>query len=282
MLNIEGRSKPLIKWAGGKSSLLKQLKEFFPSGCRRYFEPFLGGGAIFLALEKNIRASLSDVNEEIVNLYKVARDNPFQLMKVLDSYAKKYSEEFYYKLRAATPMTPVERAARTILLNKTGFNGLYRQNASGKFNVPFGKREKCPALYTQENLINVSERLKNAEISCGDFSQLISKAGEGDVVYVDPPYDVLSSTSSFQNYFKSGFGRDEQKRLFNGCREASERGALVLVSNAATDFIKDLYKDEDLNEVKARRAINSNGAKRGEINELVISFTERLPVQRSG
>ncbi|MDX1920937.1 MAG: Dam family site-specific DNA-(adenine-N6)-methyltransferase, partial [Candidatus Caenarcaniphilales bacterium] len=241
LLDIPKRAKPVLKWAGGKSSLLKQFKSCFPEKCKRYFEPFLGGAAVFLALNQDIPAIVNDSNQELFNMYSVIRDEPQKLMQELKGLTEKYCEEFYYELRTLSFESKIQKAARTIFLNKTGFNGLYRQNSNGGFNVPFGKRKKCPQLYEEENLLIVSSRLKNAELLCLDFEEVINLSGPGDFVYCDPPYHPLSSTSSFNNYQAGGFAEAEQKRLTETCFKASERGATVAISNSSSAFIQEIY-----------------------------------------
>ncbi|MDJ0625641.1 MAG: DNA adenine methylase [Candidatus Caenarcaniphilales bacterium] len=269
VLDLKNRAKPIIKWAGGKSGLLAQFKEYFPKECNRYIEPFLGGGAVYLSLKQGIPAIVNDSNAEIINLYKVTTNSPNELMENLDFLANQYSEEFYYNLRSQLPKDKVEMAARAIFLNKTGFNGLYRQNSKGFFNVPFGKRIKCPELYVKDNLLNVSNRLKQAEIKSQDFEEIIDETKEGDLVYCDPPYEPLSRTSSFNAYQANGFSQTEQIRLKEACERAANRGAIVLISNSSAKFILDLYKNFDLKTVSAKRAINSKGSKRGNVDELL-------------
>jgi DNA adenine methylase len=271
IVDINNRTKPIIKWAGGKSGMLAQLQEYFPANCNRYIEPFIGGGAVFFALQKELNAIINDSNEEIVNLYKVVRDSPNELMQSLDNLAVNYSEEFYYELRRTESKNATQRAARTIFLNKTGFNGLYRQNSKGGFNVPFGKRLKCPELYEMNNLLEASKRLQEADLRRQDFEEILNEASEGDLVYCDPPYEPLNTTSSFNAYQANGFSQAEQVRLKVACVRAAERGAMVFISNSTADFILDLYKDLDVKILSAKRAINSNGRRRGEIGEVLIS-----------
>lgn len=268
--NQTKRTKPVLKWAGGKSGLLPQLLPLFPQKIERYFEPFFGGGAVFFALEFSSESFLNDINSELIELYEAVRDNRIELIAELNLLSAQYSEEFYYQMRALIPQTKTKRAARTVFLNKTGFNGLYRQNSKGGFNVPFGKRVKCPALFDENNLIKVSEVLGAAKLMSVDFETLINQAGHGDFVYCDPPYEPLSATSSFNAYQGGGFSRDEQKRLKNACVRAQARGANVIISNSAAEFIKDLYADCEIKSISARRAINSKGNSRGEIEELAI------------
>ncbi len=270
MFSIEDRAKPVLKWAGGKSALLAQIIPLCPTSFRRYVEPFLGGGALFLALDKRVPAILNDANPELIALYEVIQKNPRALEKVLSGYRRRYSEKFFYSLRESQPKSLISQVARTVFLNKTGYNGLYRQNSRGIFNVPFGKRPRCPGLIDKENLLAVSDRLQKAKLVRSDFEKILSKTGKGDFVYCDPPYDPLSTTSSFHSYVANGFGRDEQVRLRDACRKAVARGAIVAVSNSATNFIREIYKDSEIHILKARRAINSKGSHRGFIDELFI------------
>jgi DNA adenine methylase len=265
----QSNGKPALKWAGGKSQLLGQLLPYFPKGFARYLEPFLGGGAVWLKLDPQGPCLLSDSNQELINLYQVIQDNPELLMKKLDKLTENYSEEFYYELRQTQPKPPVDKAARTLFLNKTGFNGLYRQNRKGEFNVPFGKREKCPALYDPQNLLALSQRLLKANLYCMDFEELLDQAGEGDFVYCDPPYEPLSATSNFKSYTHSGFTQDDQIRLRDACARAAKRGAYVAVSNSHTPFILELYSWWEIHELTASRNINSNGKARGKISEIL-------------
>lgn len=276
-VNIEEiRVKPVLKWAGGKSGLLPQLLPLFPKTFDRYFEPFFGGGAVFFSLGFTGEIYLNDLNCELIDLYETVRDHPTQLMKALDTLAQKYSEEFYYQLREQNQKSKILRAARTIFLNKSGFNGLYRQNSKGGFNVPFGKREKCPALYDRDNLLRASNSLKNATLTSLDFEAVINQAGSGDFVYCDPPYEPLSRTSSFNAYQGGGFSQGEQNRLKKACIRAHERGAYLIISNSSADFIKNLYSECNTISIAARRAINSKGDSRGNIEEFAILLIPSL------
>jgi DNA adenine methylase len=266
----EIRVKPVLKWAGGKSGLLPQLLPLFPKNFDRYFEPFMGGGAVFFSLGFTGKSYLNDLNSELIDLYETVRDKPTQLMRELDTLAQKYSEEFYYQLRAEYPESKLARAARTVFLNKSGFNGLYRQNSKGYFNVPFGKREKCPALYDKENLLNASASLQHTKLQSLDFEEILDAAKNGDFVYCDPPYEPLSRTSSFNAYQGGGFSQAEQRRLKEACIRAQNRGASIVISNSSAEFIKELYSDCEVISISARRAINSKGESRGKIEELAI------------
>ncbi len=268
--SIENKSKPILKWAGGKTSLLPQLLNYFPKKFNKYIEPFLGGGAVFLSLSPKKSTIINEYNKEIFHLYTVIQENPKELCDILDYYAEKYSEEFYYELRQKCSENKIEQAARTVFLNKTGFNGLYRQNSKGEFNVPFGKRLICPALYDFKNILQVSKRFQAAELFNYDFEKIINMAGEGDFIYCDPPYEPLSTTSSFNSYNGIGFSKEDQLRLRSCCEKAAKRGAKVIISNSSASFILDIYKDFEVNMLNAKRAINSNGLKRGFIEEALI------------
>lgn len=270
LFDTSARAKPVLKWAGGKSGLLDQLVPHFPRSFERYLEPFLGGAAVFLSLHPRVPALLNELNDELFNLYSVIRDRPQHLIRALDELRSNYSESFYYQLRSEQPQDAVRRAARTLFLNKTGFNGLYRQNKRGDFNVPFGHNPRCPAIYSAENIALVSERLRNAVLLNLDFENLLAQAGDGDFVYCDPPYEPMSSTSSFNSYTRFGFTRDDQVRLKNVCAAAVERGAVVAISNSSAPFIQELYADARVHSIRARRAINADARKRGAIEELLI------------
>ena len=266
------RLKPILKWAGGKSGLLPQLFEYFPCQFNRYIEPFVGGGAVFLSLSPDIPAVICDANAEIVNLYSVIRDSPQEFMSSLKKLASLYSEEHYYLVRSQVPTHLIDAAARTVYLNKTGFNGLYRQNAKGRFNVPWGKREVCPALFVHDNILDVSKRLQNTRIVQTDFQAVLEECGAGDFIYCDPPYEPLSPTASFNSYKAGGFSQAEQIRLRESCVAAAQRGAQVVLSNSSAPFIQNLYKFDDFYLVRARRAINSKGTARGEVAEVLVRF----------
>lgn len=268
--DIEQRARPVIKWAGGKSALLEQIFPLLPTKFEGYFEPFLGGAATFLCLSQNTHATLGELNPELFNLYLVVRDRCADLMKLLDEFQFKYSEKFYYELREQDSGDAVYLAGRTVFLNKTCFNGLYRQNSQGKFNVPFGHRARCPALYARENLLEVGERLARATLLNQDFELVIARAGSGDLVYCDPPYEPLSKSSSFNSYTKSGFSQAEQARLKHACEAAVGRGATVAISNSSAPFILDLYSGWPTHRIKARRAINSNAGRRGVVDEVLV------------
>jgi DNA adenine methylase len=267
--------RPFLKWAGGKTQLADELVENLPPYYCGYHEPFVGGGALFFRLYRDgkiHRASISDINKELVDAYFAIRDCVEEIVELLASYP--HEKEFYYNLRSQDPwkMNLPARAARTIYLNKTGYNGLYRVNRQGKFNVPFG-RYKSPNYCDQDNLRAVSKALRKVEIACVPFEKVLDRAQPGDLVYFDPPYVPLSETSNFTGYQPNGFSLDDQRRLHDVCMELTEQNVSVMLSNSDTDFVQRLYAAPcfSVSEVQANRAINSNARKRGKLTELVIT-----------
>lgn len=264
------KAKPFVKWAGGKSQLLSGMSKLFPpkNHINRYFEPFLGGGAVFFNLQ-HPKSYLSDTNKNLVEVYEVVKDNVEDLIQALKKH--KNERDYFYEVRSQNPavLSPIERAARFIYLNKTCFNGLYRENSKGEFNVPFGKY-KNPAICDEEGLRSASLALKKATISRSEFHSVLLKAKTADFIYFDPPYHPLNKTSSFTSYTAGGFGEDEQRELANVYRELSDRGCFVMLSNSDTPLIRELYKGFYINEIQASRAINSKADGRGKITELLV------------
>ncbi len=274
--------RPFLKWAGGKTQLADALLERMPISFNVYHEPFIGSGAIFFRLyrEQKIRhAVLSDLNAELIDTYLAIRDCVSEVIKILSEFPHK--EKFYYDIRAKDPwkLSLPERAARMIYLNKTGYNGLYRVNRQGLFNVPFG-RYKSPKYLDKENLLAVSQALQDIEILCAPFESVIDRADAGDWVYFDPPYVPMSQTANFTSYHANGFGLKDQERLRDVCIELSRNNVYITLSNSDTEIIRSLYASAyfAIDEVLANRAINCNGAKRGKITELVIT---NYPVERA-
>ena len=264
--------RPIVKWAGGKGKLLPDLIANMPSSFNNYYEPFFGGGAFFFYLiSKGLiqNAVISDLNDDLIGLYKVVRDQVEDLISELSSERYKNEEAVYYKIRAEEPTDPVKRAARFIYLNRTCYNGLYRVNSEGKFNVPFGKY-KNPRILDAVNLRAVSQALKNVTLLSVDFEKAVATASKGDFVYFDPPYAPLTSTANFTSYTDKGFGTDEQQRLARVFRRLDKRGCYVLESNSATDIIRELYGHYTIVEVYASRAISSDATTRGKIAEFLI------------
>lgn len=271
--------KPFVKWAGGKNGSINSLISFIPKNFNSYFEPFVGGGALFFYLKNlNILNSkkiyLNDKNVELINAYKQIKINPNKLLEKLEILKNNHSKEYFYKIRNLDrdfdfySLSEVFRAARFIYLNKTCFNGLCRYNAKGNFNTPMGSY-KNPKIYDKDLIFSVHEVLKNVSITNKDFEVVSLKAKKGDFVYFDPPYYPLNKTSSFVSY-TDNFSANEQIRLYKLFKMLDCEGIKVLQSNSNTDFIKELYKDFEIIEVISKRAINCKGDKRGKIAELII------------
>jgi DNA adenine methylase len=286
--NISGPYKhvplcyPFVKWAGGKTQLLPVLNKHIPSTFNRYFEPFLGGGAVFFFLSsKNFQFSsyLSDINEELINAYKIVKDKVEQLISLLKYHETEYKKspyEYYYELRAniKPSLTDVEKTARFIALNRTCYNGLYRVNSKGEFNVPMG-RYKNPIICDSTNLRSVSIALRDskAKLQISNYKDiLVEKARENDFIYLDPPYNPVSNTAYFTRYTHSGFTNKDQEELAFIFQMLNDRKCKVLLSNSDTPFIRNLYKDfaEYTKEVDVVRAINSKASKRIGHKELLI------------
>lgn len=271
--------KPFLKWAGGKSQLIDQLTDLFPKGFSRYCEPFAGSAAvywhIFSLREKGklnfTSARITDSNAELINTYRVVRDDVKALIELLLAHRKNHNKEYYYQIRSLRPvrLTDIERAARFIYLNKTCFNGLYRVNRSGQFNVPMGSY-KDPAIFDVDELVTASQALQEVELATCDFQDTLNWAQAGDFIYFDPPYAPVSKTSSFTSYTEKSFGEREQIELATLFRQLDSRSCKVMLSNSWVKPVLDLYKDFTCIEVKASRAINSNPEKRGKISELVV------------
>ena len=269
------KAKPFIKWVGGKRQLIAQFQELFPKDFNNYHEPFLWGGAVFFAIQKK-QSFLSDINEELINTYQVIKNSPEKLINFLKTL--EYSKEQFLKIRSwdrqdnwQEKYSKIERAWRFIYLNRTCFNGLYRVNSLGQFNVPFGKY-KNPDFVQEENILNISELLNKtkAQIKVASFEEVLKNAQKGDFVYFDPPYDVLTESANFTSYDKSWFGQDMQKKLAEVCRRLDKKWVKFMLSNHNTPFIREIYKGFDFKIVKARRNVNSKGNGRGEVEEVVV------------
>ncbi|HLO83605.1 MAG TPA: DNA adenine methylase [Nostocaceae cyanobacterium] len=267
--------RPFLKWAGGKSRLIQQYKDYFPKSFDTYYEPFLGGGAVFFYLQPQ-RAILTDINAELINAYCCVRDEVEDLINELKKHQERHSlnnPNYYYDVRDYEQGSNLEKAARLIYLNKTCFNGLYRVNSQGKFNVPMG-RYKNPGICQEDLLRSASEALKDAEIKVNDFTAILDYAvSSNDFVFCDPPYYPLSSTSNFTAYSQNSFDEKDQERLRNTCAELASRGVKVMICNSHSEIIKSLYQEINFNirTIKAPRSINSNTQSRGLIDELLIT-----------
>lgn len=264
---------PFLKWAGGKTQLLPRLAPFFPADIPRYVEPFLGGGAVFFFLRGRGaltgEVTLADINEELINAYTSVQRDADALLELLETHRAAHGKERFYEVRARGYEKGVVGAARTIYLNKTCFNGLYRVNRSGKFNAPMGAY-KNPSIYDEAALRRASIALQNVRLVVQGFQETIQTVGAGDLLYLDPPYVPLSSTASFTGYIPGGFGAEHQAALARSVREADKRGARFVLSNSYTDTVRDLYQRFRIERIPATRRINCDGAKRGPVDEAVV------------
>ncbi len=265
-----GATKPFLKWAGGKRRLLAQFLPHFGPHIHngRYFEPFLGGAAVFFGMQPR-RAVLSDINAELIEVYQIVKQRPEELIDGLRIHKLNHCKDYYYKVREWQPETAIGRAGRFLYLNKTCYNGLYRVNRAGRFNVPMGKY-KNPDIVNADGLQAASEALQTAEIYNVDFEAATAGARAGDFVYFDPPYAPLSVTSVFTSYTAAGFTAEDQARLRDVVQRLTARGVKTAVSNSAAPLIYDLYDGLRIIEIAARRNINSKAEGRGEITELLI------------
>lgn len=269
---------PILKWVGGKRQLLPEIRRRIPSNYNKYYEPFVGGGAVFFD-QQPTKAVINDVNEELINLYNIVKDNVDELIDDLGKHEN--AEDYFYDIRSwdrdsnkYKNMSNIERASRIHYLNKTCYNGLFRVNLAGQFNAPFGKY-KNPNITNEITLRAVSKffNASEVEIKCCDFEEALKGIRKGSFVYFDPPYEPISDTSNFTGYAKGGFDRNEQIRLKKLCDKLDERGVKFLLSNSSSKFIMDLYRENSnykIDIIKAKRSINSKGNKRGEIDEILV------------
>jgi DNA adenine methylase len=270
--------KPIVKWAGGKTRLLDELRKRVPTDVGTFVEPFAGGAALFFALAEDVaahkrtmaRAILADRNDELIACYRAVKNDVQAVIEALGAY--KHDKELFYEVRArdTSTMSDVERGARLIFLNHTCFNGLWRVNSSGKFNVPFGNY-KNPRILDKEALENASAAFQKVEFVGGDFTEATSALGPGDFVYFDPPYAPASTTADFTTYATGGFGANDQKRLVDELRRLRDAGVLVMLSNADTPDTREMYAEFNVIAVSAPRSINSDGNKRGLAAELLVT-----------
>ncbi|MEG4943161.1 DNA adenine methylase [Microcoleus sp. F4-D5] len=277
--------RPFLKWAGGKTKLIGQYQPYFPEKFTTYYEPFLGGGAVFFYLAQQhpgLQAVLTDINPELINAYRCVRDKVEELILILEEHQLEHTKDnknYYYSVRSRSYKTDTERAARLIYLNKTCYNGLYRENSKGEFNVPIG-RYKNPQICQADLLRSVSSLLAPAKIEVRKFDEILDFAtSREDLVYFDPPYYPISATSNFTAYSRDNFKESEQLKLRDIFAELAERDVKVMLSNSNCDFIEKIYSDTQifpnkslpkLIEISASRGINSNSCKRGKVKELLI------------
>ncbi|MGI6667298.1 MAG: DNA adenine methylase [Bacillota bacterium] len=262
-------ARPFIKWAGGKKQILRELLARAPQTFGTYFEPFLGGGAVFFSLSPS-KAVLSDLNPHLMNAYLVVRDRVDELAESLEVH--RADRDYYYMMRDLSPetMSDVERASWFIYLNKTCYNGLWRVNKSGRFNVPFG-RYKNPRILDRSNLHAASRALRAADLRCSDFEDAVQDALPGDFVYFDPPYLPLGGTAVFTSYTGEGFDVSEQERLAEVFRRLSRKGVFVMLSNSDVPLVRRLYRGFRIDTIQAARAISCRGDRRGLVGEVIIT-----------
>ncbi|BAR07363.1 Modification methylase DpnIIA [Scardovia inopinata] len=267
--------RPILKWVGGKRQLLDVILPKIPSHISTYVEPFVGGGAVLLELQPK-KAVINDSNSELINVYRCVKEHPVELIERLKEHQKKNSADYFYEIRGLDrdpdfqKHSSIERAARILYLNKTCYNGLYRVNAAGQFNSPYGKY-KNPNIVNEAG-INALSKYLNGEITIlnGDYSDALKGLRRGAFVYLDPPYMPVSSSSSFTGYTENGFGYQEQERLRNVCMGLANKNIHFLQSNSDTPEIRELYKDFDIETVQAIRSVNSRADRRGAINEVLV------------
>ncbi|MEA5580434.1 DNA adenine methylase [Nodularia harveyana UHCC-0300] len=265
--------RPFLKWAGGKSRLITQYIDYFPKHYTTYYEPFLGGGAIFFYLHPPA-ARLTDINAELINTYRCVRDHVEELIALLQEHQNQHSKDYYYHIRANPEGNDIQKAARLLYLNKTCFNGLYRVNSQGKFNVPLG-RYKNPNICPENILRAASDQLSTAEIKQADFTSILTYAySSDDFVYFDPPYYPVSQTSYFTAYSSYCFAENQQLKLRDIFAELAQRGVKVMLSNSDCEFIRELYRDFKIHPISANRSINANAKKRGKITEVLVTSYE--------
>ncbi|WP_278627855.1 DNA adenine methylase [Thomasclavelia cocleata] len=268
---------PVLKWVGGKRQLLNDIIPMIPKNCSTYVEPFIGGGAVLFELQPK-KAIINDFNSELINVYTVIRDYPEELIKELQFHKDNNTSEHFYAVREYdrkpeffSQMTPVQKAARVIYLNKTCYNGLYRVNSAGQFNSPYGKY-KNPNIVNETVIRAMSKYFNenNIVIKNEEFKEALKGLRRGAFVYLDPPYMPISSSSSFTGYTENGFNEDKQRELKELCDKLDKKGIKFLQSNSDCEFIRELYSGYRIKTIKAKRAINSKGNSRGEINEVLI------------
>ena len=260
--------RPILRWAGGKNWLVKHLNSVLATSYNNYHEPFLGGAAIFLSLNPSKEAFLSDLNKELIETYIEVKEHPDQIIEILKSY--KNDEEFYYRIRESIIYDKVELAAKFIYLNQTSFNGIYRVNLKGEYNVPFGYRTKN--FLEPENLIQVSSRLKNSTLFHGDFDECVINIKKKDLVFLDPPYTVSHNNNGFIKYNQKIFSLDDQIRLSYLIDKIKSKGAYYILTNAAHKTIIEIFeKGDTLVELKRASLIGGTKAKRGQTTEYLFT-----------
>lgn len=261
--------RPFLKWVGGKTQLLPVLLKLIPDFSGTYYEPFLGGGALYFELAPK-KAVIADLNQELIDCYTAIRDDVDSVIQILKKH--KYQKEYFYRVRAQKPfeLSLPERAARMIYLNRAGFNGLYRVNKKGEFNVPFG-RYNNPTICDELNLRGCAHHLNGVELRCEMFEDVVKTCKPGDFVYFDPPYIPLSNTAYFTAYEKGKFGMADQERLATVFDELSKRGVHAMLSNSDVPWMRSRYQHHHIHSVSATRMVNSKGSKRGPVGEVIVT-----------
>lgn len=277
-MNKSTRAKPFLKWVGGKGQLLEQFQDLLPKKYNTFFEPFVGGGAVFFSLQPK-KGHINDINETLIAAYQIIKNDAKKVISSLKKLEKEFisknsedRKKFYYELREKYNSLKANNFRRVIyflFLNKTAFNGVYRENSRGGFNVPMGSY-KNPKIVDEDNIKAVAESLRNTKITCGSFYDAVKNAKAGDFVYFDPPYYPLSTTSSFTNYHKDNFSKEDQIKLRDLFVSLDKKGVYVMISNSSAPFIKEIYSKYKQIPVHASRMINSKSEKRGKISEIVI------------
>ncbi len=265
---------PILKWVGGKRQLMEEIIKYIPNEYNTYYEPFIGGGAVLFSLQPE-NAVINDINSELINVYRVIKNNLNELLEDLKKH--KNNEQYFYKIRGLdrteeyNRLSNVEKASRIIFLNKTCYNGLYRVNSSGHFNAPFGKY-KNPNIINEKRLLAIHDYFVNNNIKIlnTDYYNSLKDISKHDFVYFDPPYHPISDSSNFTNYSKDGFDENDQIKLKEVCDELDSKGIKFLLSNSNSEFIKSLYKEYKIEYVSAKRNINSKASKRGAIKEVLV------------
>lgn len=264
---------PFLKWPGGKRWFANHYLEIIPAEYNNYYEPFLGGGSVFFALRPQ-KAVISDINSELINLYIVMRDKPHELKKLMNQHQCAHCQTYYYQVRESSYNTELEKAARFLYLNRTCFNGMYRVNKQGKFNVPIGTKNNC--IYDIDLFDEYAQILKEANIFTDDFEKTIAKAQKGDLIFADPPYAVQKNQDGFIKYNDQLFTWNDQERLFICLNEAKKRGAIIILTNVNCKEVREMYISGGffIKDIKRVSTIAGNATKRGVITELLITSYE--------
>ena len=272
--------KPILKWVGGKRQLLSEISPLIPGEFDKYFEPFVGAGAVIFDLLPN-KAVINDLNAELINVYQAIKHSPDELIELLQEHTNNNDKEYFYRVRELDrqagydDLSSVFKASRTIYLNKTGFNGLYRVNKAGQFNTPWSRYKNTRKLEA-DNILAMSKYFNENEIEIlnTDYKEALNTVSNGDFVYFDPPYLPISPSSAFVSYTSDGFGIEQQIELKETCDLLNNKGVKFLLSNSYHPFLLELYQDYNIKIVEARRNVNSKGHKRGKIREILVSNYE--------